>query len=756
VISADRVAGTVSRIGSASRFMLLAIFLLGVLGSGIVAQVVDGRAATDADARLVAEADALGDRAQTELGEAIAASQRMSLLTVVDWLSADDYEAAWRSRTSNLPGNCGAVLVLGIPAENVATFVQSEQAIDPAFDVSVSSDPPAGDHLIVLRSTAEEIPVGLNLDARSELSRQLVDLPMAGIHVFGQDIRGPLSEGEQLQLVFRSKSAGPDGARYDAWTIVQLDLTAIFADVDDVMDPLFGGSLSIQAAGTEVTIGEPRPPEADAIEDRNPVGPLELDVAVWSLGTSNGLSPATIAGLVGIVFAALITFVAWLVLTALSSRRKALLSGIEARQDHLTGIPNRRWVVEYLAQACEAGPVALMFCDLDRFKVVNDAAGHGAGDRILTQVVDRLQSVLDEHCRIARFGGDEFVIVCTYPRDVEARAKRVAAAIIDVMREPLVLDASEFSTTMSIGVAISDGSVATTGEELVRAADVALGRCKQQGRNGTVFYDDRLRAAELDRLALERDLRASLDREEFVIHYQPIVDAQERIVSYEALVRWKRNGELVMPNQFLPVVAEIGRTADLGRVVLRTAVSEFVARVASQGRTTLHVNVDAAQLTDSDFADFVDGVLIDAGLAHSRLILELTEGEWSDAIDSIFPTLEALSSLGVRLAIDDFGAGHSNIGRALAVTGLSEVKLDRALVEALDLDRNHAFFCGFTDTLLQLGVVVVAEGVETLEGFDVARRAGVSLFQGFYFARPAPPDAIDFAADVITRPTLHA
>ena len=738
-----------NRLGRGSKAFLAAIFLIGVAVTVLAAQALgDQRIDRDRES-LSAGSEVISSAANDALTEAIAASQRVALLTVAEWPSAAQFNTEFLSRTSAIPGDSAAVVVLRVDDVALDGLVAAEVLEDPSFDEIVGDEEPSSSHLLVMRSTSPEVAAGVHLSSRPGLAQRLEQIPMVGIHVFAGDLRGETPDGEQMQLIVRSKAAGPDGARYDSWTIVQVDLPALFDGVEGAAGADFAAGLAFKPIGPVASFATGPSNDGETIEKRIPVGPVELDVTVWVDTQPPGISASTIVVLGGVLAAAVLTFISYLLLAVVANRRTARIRGLEARRDHLTGIANRRWAVEHL-QGLRREPVAVLFCDLDRFKVVNDSAGHGAGDVILVQVVERLETVLDEHCRLARFGGDEFLVVCSGVDDVDAHAARIAARINEVTREPFRFGDGEFTTTISIGIASSDGSTETVGEELIRAADVALGMCKQRGRDGSVLYDESLREAELGRLEFEGDLRAALDSGDFVMHYQPIVDSQQRVVSFEALVRWDRAGALLAPGSFLPVVEEIGRLCDLGRIVLRTAVAEFAAGVGDTRRTTLHVNVDAAQLVDSEYPAFVAAVLADHDLHPNRLVLELTEGEWADSIDGIMPTLEALSTLGVRLAIDDFGAGYSNIGRALAVSGLGEVKLDRSLVVSLDRERNHAFFTGFTDTLLQLGVLVVAEGIETHGMFEVARRTGANLFQGFYFARPNSAVNLDFSAEVLT------
>jgi len=717
-------------------------FLLGLVASVLWVRASDNDWADKRQGIAQASAGSITEEASARLGSAITAAQRFSLITVASWPTQAEFDSGFDEISAQLPGDSSALVVVRISPERRDGFAQAERLSNPTFVLSQSGDG-AVEEMVVMRSITGDPSVGTTLASSTHLADHLLSLPATGVHLFPAEL-GATDPAGEMQLIIRSKAEGPDGERYDSWTIIQIDLVEAFDGVHLVAGSNAGVRLAIDSIGPIGTFG-PDQGGADSIFDSVPVGPIELDVEVWSQDMLGAQMPTVVRLAMGIFVAGGITLIAYLILALAENRRRATVEGEQARRDHLTGIPNRRWVVEYLADH-GGESIAVLFCDLDRFKVVNDSAGHGAGDNVLLQVVTRLQSVLDDCCKIARFGGDEFLVICSDSPEMVAHAQSTANRINAAMADPFPFGSSEFTTTMSIGIAVGDNSTAASGEELIRAGDVALGLCKQRGRNGAVLYDDTLREAELDRLAFERDLRASLDCGDLTLHYQPIVASDERIVSYEALVRWQRNGQLVNPSDFLPVLEEIGRMSDLGEIVLRKAVAEFGAGVDPASSTTLHVNIAADQLVDPNFPSLVEEVLADHCLAPGRLILELTEGGWAQSMQRITPVLDELSRLGVRLSIDDFGAGYSNIGRALTVNGLAEIKLDRSLIRDMFQVRNHEFVAGFTETMMRLGLSVIAEGIETVEDFHCVRRAGVPQFQGFLFARPKPACEIDFAA----------
>jgi|GEM_PF-661194 len=737
----DRPPGRDELSRGAKTFVLL-VFALALVVAVLGAWEIDARRTDQRRGELQDSAQAVAGEAADRLGAAVTAVQRISLVTVASWPSPAEFEAAFAEHSAALPEEAAASVVIGVSAEQLDTFVQAERRINPQFRVSSGNRVDIrGDHLLVMRSLDETL-IGTDLTEEPEAAR-FTRLPAVGMHVFGIE-GGTADDADAVQFIVRSKAEGPDDTRHDSWTVVSFDLDALFGQVHEAGATDLGIRLAIGSVGEAGPYGVDRSNAGGAVIERIPVGPVDLDVEVWS-DASSARTLTMLMYLAAAIAAGAVALVAYLALALSANRRRASVQSEQARRDHLTGIPNRRWAVEYLSDL-EGESVAVLFCDLDRFKVVNDSAGHSAGDGMLLQVVDRLQSVLDETCSVARFGGDEFLVVCTGPEDIIGHASHIAERINKAMSDPFAFGSSEFTTTMSIGIAAADRLSSVPAAELIRAADVALGLCKQRGRNGVVVYDDRLREAELDRLELERDLRTSLDRGEMVIHYQPIVAVDGSVVSFEALVRWQRNGELVSPVVFLPVVEEIDRMRDLGEIVLRQSVRQFARGIDPAGALTLHVNVHPHQLTDPAFTALVKQVLTTEGLPAGRLILELTEGEWAESIERVTPVLDELAEFGVRFAIDDFGAGYSNIGRALAVTGVAEIKLDRSLVRDMFQARNHAFVTGFTETMTRIGVAVIAEGIETVEDFACVKRSGVTRFQGYLFARPGPAGETDFRA----------
>jgi len=742
-----------------ARALVIVVVLVGLVVTAGAARAFAGRSDQQRQLALDEGATLIADAASGRLSEAVTASQRLMLTTVATWGSPADFQSELVRRSSALPGESAAVVVLAVTSKDLVSFESAEREANPDFAISLLPDrpdqPEPTNHLIVMRSTMNPETEGLELSTESSLGGALWDLRPGGLHMLQEssatDRFGP---ADSLQLVSRSRASGPDNNRYDSWVIVRLDIVALLQQAPRAGGAGFGAQFVADSTLDLGAFGLVRPESTRSVNERRPVGPFVLETEVWSDGsTSQSVSSlrVIVLGLAGTAGTALVVY---LLAALIANQRRASVQASQAREDHLTGVPNRRWVMEHMA-SLHGHPVAVLFCDLDRFKVVNDSMGHGAGDSILIQVVKRLGLVLDKHSALARFGGDEFLVVCSGIPDIKRHANEVAAQINGVMAEPFQLGSNEFATTMSIGVACAEADENVSGEELIRRADVALGLCKQRGRNGAVLYDKRLRDGEVDRLAFEQDLRSALDSGDLTVHYQPIVDGQRRIVSYEALVRWNRRGELIPPAVFLPVVEEIGRMNDLGEIVLDKAIAEFSVGVDPKSLTSLHVNIEARQLVDAEFPRLVRSLLERHQLAARRLILELTEGELVHAMEEIMPGLDELTSFGVGFTIDDFGAGYSNIGRALSVKGLAEIKLDRSLVQGLSEARNRDFMRGFAGTLLGMGISTIAEGVETEEDMRNVAQTGVHLFQGWLFAADAAAEDLDFSLAKIPKTAAH-
>ena len=446
-----------------------------------------------------------------------------------------------------------------------------------------------------------------------------------------------------------------------------------------------------------------------------------------------------------------------------NSERRAFEVQLEhqATHDPLTGLPNRMLLLDRLGQAlaraARSGKVtALLFIDLDRFKVVNDGLGHDAGDRLLAQAARRFRDSVRAFDTVARFGGDEFVVLCDEVDDtatVVALARRVAGAL----QRPFVLDDTEICVTASTGIALAEG--ADTPTDLLRKADVAMYRAKASGGDDFAIFDGAMQAWADARLDTESALRGAIGRGELRVHYQPIYQLPGgRVSGVEALVRWERPGlGLVPPAQFIGVAEEIGAIFEIGTWVLEEACDQAIRwqRDHDVADLSMSVNVSTRQLGHAGFVDAVAAALARTGLDPALLVLEITESVLVDDAVQAEAVLRDLKALGVRLALDDFGTGHSSLVYLLRFP-IDVLKVDRSFVHEMAVTGDGSTIVGSVIALAHgLGMTVVAEGVETAEHLEALARLGCDHAQGFHLARPGPPaevsDLLDARAAAGTR-----
>jgi diguanylate cyclase (GGDEF)-like protein len=416
-----------------------------------------------------------------------------------------------------------------------------------------------------------------------------------------------------------------------------------------------------------------------------------------------------------------------------------------ALHDTLTGLPNRALFLDRLGLALRrterrSGSVAVIFGDLDRFKVVNDSLGHDAGDRLLVDVAGRIGAALRPADTVARFGGDEFTILC---EDIagEIEAATIAQRIVDVFREPFVLEDGEVFLATSLGIAIARGEGATDqrAEDLIRDADAAMYRAKERGKGRYEIFDEAMRADAVARLETESALRRALERGELRLHYQPEVDLETGdIAGFEALVRWEHPLRgLLHPSAFIPLAEETGLIVGIGEWVLREACTEAAGWPAP---LTLSVNLSARQLAQHDLVAVVRRALSETGTDPAKLCLEITESAVMESGAATTAQLRALKSLGVRLAIDDFGTGFSSLAH-LRRFPVDVLKIDGTFVSGLGREPQDASIAAAVISLAHaLDLKTVAEGVETDEQLSILKQLGCDLGQGYLFARPRPAD----------------
>ena len=427
-------------------------------------------------------------------------------------------------------------------------------------------------------------------------------------------------------------------------------------------------------------------------------------------------------------------------ITAQKDAEDRLLS--QARHDALTGLPNREALADRMAAAIEAGyRPALLFVDLDRFKLVNDSLGHAAGDRVLISTAERLRRAVREEDAVARIGGDEFVVLAL-SAPTRSGAAQLAERLHGEMSRPFEVDGRSIILSVSIGVAFAGHDVASA-DELLRAADLAMYRGKTAGRSRTVVFDASMRDEAEKRLELEQDLRALADNAgQLQVWFQPVVSlATGRMVMAEALVRWAHPERgLLAPAEFLPVAEESGLLAPIADVVVREALGQ--ARRWRDLRVDLvaSVNFAAPQLEVPEFDARLARQIADAGLEPRDLCIEVAETVLVDAGSAAARAVHALQQLGVSVAVDDFGTGYSSLAY-LRRYPVDLIKLDRAFVEALEVNPRDTAIVGAVIQLSHaLGVQCVAEGVERLGQLRQLTTLQCDQVQGYLLFRPCPAD----------------
>jgi diguanylate cyclase (GGDEF)-like protein len=425
----------------------------------------------------------------------------------------------------------------------------------------------------------------------------------------------------------------------------------------------------------------------------------------------------------------------------ISDRDRAAQIEYQAFHDPLTGLPNRtafndRLEMRLVGARIRGARLAVLFLDLDGFKVINDSLGHSMGDRVLQTLANRLRRAVRDGDLVSRFGGDEFTILLDVgrPEDAEAVAQKLLAAVV----EPVIIEGERLFVTASVGVALHPEH-GDDPESLVRNADAAMYLAKDLGRNNYQLCGHGLSERAHERLWLEAQLRQALAENGFELHYQPVVElATEQVIGVEALLRWPCQGELLLPDRFLPIAEQTLLIRPLGDWVLRTACAQAVAWQERFGPFRMSVNLNAHHLAQPGVVEQVASLLEASGLQPHRLELEITEGTAMKDPDRTREILGRLKELGVRLALDDFGTGYSSLSY-LQLFPLDTVKIDRSFVATLGQARGGLAIIRATLAMAQaLGLRVTAEGVETPMQLELLRELGCHFGQGYGLGTPMP------------------
>jgi diguanylate cyclase (GGDEF)-like protein len=421
-----------------------------------------------------------------------------------------------------------------------------------------------------------------------------------------------------------------------------------------------------------------------------------------------------------------------------------------ARHDALTGLGNRVLFAEKTNRALQSeASFSILLLDLDQFKHVNDSLGHPTGDALLVAVGRRLQQCVGRQGIVARFGGDEFAILQQVAGDQAEAAVALADEIRALLVEPYELSGARVTIGTSIGIVIVPIH-GTDFEQLMKCADLALYQAKSAGRNQYCVFESALAVQAHTRITLENDLRRALEREQFEVYYQPVVElATARPCGAEALLRWNHpTMGMIAPDRFIPVAEDIGLITELGEWVLRTACSDAMAWPAE---FRLAVNLSSVQFGQGDLVDIVARALRDSGMPPRRLELEITESVLLQKTDENIALLHELRRLGVSIVLDDFGTGYSSLSY-LKMFPWDKIKIDRSFVDELASRTECRAIVGAVIGLgRSLHIATTAEGVETDEQCALLRAAGCALGQGYLFGRPVPKDRLVFAHTITHR-----
>lgn len=451
---------------------------------------------------------------------------------------------------------------------------------------------------------------------------------------------------------------------------------------------------------------------------------------------------ATLLALAGAAIARLVFSI-----TAQSKAQQLLTH--QATHDDLTGLPNRNLAIRHITDRLQRdqeadGQLCVMFADLDQFKLINDSMGHAVGDELLIATARRLVAAVRGEDKVARISGDEFLIICDDVSPDEARllANRVRASFA----EPFSLSSTKLYVSTSIGVVLTQRHATQDATSLVRDADTAMYESKSSGRNAITFFDLHMRERVARRVALEQKMRLALNADEIRAHFQPIATLPAgQIEGFEVLARWTCDGEPVSPVEFIPVAEESGLVVQLGEAMLDQAcgaVARWRKTLPGAAHVYVSVNLSPRQLLDSDVVDTVEHVLDRWQLPGDALWLEITEGVMLEDTIETHAALSALCALGVRLSVDDFGTGFSSLSY-LRKYPLSKVKIDKSFVQDLDgRGADQSLVVAVIGMAATLGMSTIAEGVERAAQADRLFEYGCTAAQGYYFARPSPPEDI--------------
>jgi diguanylate cyclase (GGDEF)-like protein len=428
-----------------------------------------------------------------------------------------------------------------------------------------------------------------------------------------------------------------------------------------------------------------------------------------------------------------------------------------AYHDSVTKLGNRPLFHDALEAALvtaerRGSNLAVVYLDLDRFKLINDSFGHDGGDDVLVELARRFKSIGRPGDVVSRFSGDEFVVLCKEPHD-EDEAREVAVAYAALVSEPVNLRCGRsVSVTCSVGVTFIQGGGYSVQEALLQA-DTAMFSAKEKGRNRVEVFGAALAEKSVARLELYDDLKLGLENGDLRVHYQPITSTETgRVMALEALVRWEHPTKgMINPGDFIPFAEETDLIFGLGKFVLREAcfaMAKWRGEVPGAERAYVTVNLSAHQLADVDLVDHIATALADSGLGSDGLVMEVTESILMDDVDAAIAILKRINDLGVGLAIDDFGTGYSSMAQ-LKRFPVKILKIDKTFVDGVgEFERDEAIVTAVVQLAKAFGMIVTAEGVETIGQLERLTALGCDLYQGYLMSRPTPAGEVDFSKQI--------
>lgn len=685
------------------------------------------------------------------------------------WLEASDLHV-------NYPGTLGIGFVERVPLDQLATF-EASLARDPVpGEKTVSTVYPPGSRSsycllrygLVFR--ASQLPPGTDMcassypgfgrsflpkvldEATTSGKNQMIDMSTA---VPGtRELKGELNDFIIVSPVYRQSTMPTTSTERQSsligWIVGTFDQSSL---VPATVSQTRGLSLTVESHGTALTSEGPAPGHGWLTVTRNLTAGPGLSIVVARPAATGPVTQGIVLGLLGGLFGSfLFAFAAHLgrsrsrALRLVAQRTDELHH--QAMYDILTDLPNRALLFDRAEQMLlrarrNASSVGALFVDLDNFKDVNDSFGHHAGDQLLQSVAARLKACARATDTVGRLGGDEFLVL-TEDDGSEDGAGAVAGRIIAALEEPFLLDASGLPITIQASVGVATGSH-TTAEELIGDADIALYRAKETGKGRHVRFQPEMRAALEDRLTLEMDLRAAIERKELFVLYQPIFGlGAMKTTRVEALVRWQHPVRgIISPLDFIPVAEQCGLIVPIGNFVLDRACGQATEWLALGHDVGVSVNVSVVQVESDLFLDEVRSALARHGLAPEYLTLEITESVLMQNTTASARVLDELKSIGVHIAVDDFGTGYSSLAY-LQQFPIDSIKIDRSFVGSVNGSPQGE---ALVDTLLQLGrtlgIETLAEGIESEAQLAYLRREGCQSGQGFLFARPLPPSEVE-------------